>query len=177
VAQAVEEAVRLAEGNVISPEHLELPDLPGEYTFVWSREGKAHRARGSEIDRARLESQEWSLVMHSRHDGLVSGVHRVVGDGSETGFDDPRLGRVLHLLASRAGEPVELARLKPALGIDRSAQTKRFIMLLRQALGDTEVRNRSSRFFESHYSEAYAFRTEEDFLLIADPRKPPNTGQ
>ena len=54
---------------------------------------------------------------------------------------------------------------------------KRFIMLLRQALGDTEVRNRSSRFFESHYSEAYAFRTEEDFLLIADPRKPPNTGQ
>ncbi len=168
VAQIIGDAVGRSEGPVLEVGTLKVEGLPESHALVWARAGEVQRKRGSELDCAAALAQDWPLVMRASHDDQAPTVTSVVVGGSERPVGDARLGRLLCLLAAHAGEAVEVARHKRALGIPQGAQTKRFVMLLRQLLDDTAVVERRSRFIASHYSEAYSFLCDTDFLLVCE---------
>jgi len=170
VRAAVDEGVRACSAGVLGPEHLCLPDLAETCELVWCRGGEVRRIRGTRRDELALEAQDWDLVLRAAPDGAVTAVEEVRIGAVTRLVTDRRLGRLLYLLASRPGEQVEVPRHKRALDIPLATPTKRLIRELRALLDDRVVQARRSRFFASHYSEAYSFRSDADYVMVCKLR-------
>lgn len=163
-------AVQRTEGNIVLPQHLDLP-LPEDYIVRFSRgagvvERRASRAQLAEFtDDAQLD-----LIVELSADGAIT---RTQVEGNPVHFNDPRLGRLLVLLMQTPGVPVDLKQYRRTLGIALNEPLKRYIFKLRHALGDTEVANRACRFITSHYGERYSFNASCRFAIIRhSPEKP-----
>ena len=156
-------AVHRAEGDVVLPQHLDLP-LPEEYVVRCSRGAGVEERR---VSRAGLieftDAAQFDLIVELADDGSVSQA-RVKEQPVK--LSDPRLSRLLVLLMQQAGTPVDLKPYRRTLGIAASEPLKRYIFKLRQLLGDTEVADRASEFFTSHYGERYSFNATSRFALI-----------
>lgn len=166
VRQSADETLSVADLLAGSPETL--PALPERYSLTRVRGGVVEQRRATELDLAIALSEAWPLVMRARCDEPLPVVYELVTSGETRPVGDERLGRLLHLLAARPGNVVELARAKRDLGMAPAAQIKRFILKCRELLDDTDVQDRRSRFIASHYSEAYSFSTETDFLVVCE---------
>lgn len=156
-------ASQLAEGDIVLPQHLELP-LPEEYVVRFNRGAGVEEKRISRVGLAELtDPEKFDLVVELADDGSAAQTNV---KSNVVIFSDSRLGSLLILLMQRAGEPVDLKEHRRRLGIAMSDPLKRYVFRLRQALGDTQVTNRSSRFITSHYGERYSFNADCRFALV-----------
>lgn len=166
VRQTADETLSVADLLAGSPEAL--PALPERYSLTTVRGGVVEQRRATELDLAIALSEAWPLVIRARHEDPLPVIYEIMMGGETKPVGDERLGRLLHLLAVQPGEVVELARHKRDLGMAADTQIKRFILKCRELLDDTQVQDRKSRFIASHYSEAYAFSTETDFVIVRE---------
>jgi DNA-binding NtrC family response regulator len=162
----IEGAVERTEGGELTVDDLGLR-LPADYVALECLDGSLRR-------RPLLESQlgsyldecAASLVVYCDDPDEPTRATRLQLKGRERAIEDHRIGRLLYMLATQPGEPVELARRKRDLGLLAHQETRRYVHSLRRLLDDSEVTDRRSRFIESHYGGTYSFLTTETYVLI-----------
>jgi hypothetical protein len=119
-----------------------------------------------------LDPSPETLMLRADNSGSRPVVTEAHLNGRRAVIDDERVGHILYELASRPGERVPLGERKASFGLQPHEHVKRYVHKLRQALDDTEVDGRASRYLISHYGEVCEFRADADYRLVTRSEPP-----